>query len=128
MPESRTAQRQVKRPPFSAPHVFVLAVIDGHDASAVYRLDCPECFVGRGEDAHVAIDNDEEVSKRHCMIRVDGSTCTLIDLGSLNGTLLNCRPLRPDLAQRLRHMDEIQVGDTRLLFLSGRFKRRPEHD
>jgi pSer/pThr/pTyr-binding forkhead associated (FHA) protein len=125
MAESRTAERQVRRPPFAAPHVFVLAVIDGGDPSAVYRLDRPEIIIGRGEDAIVAIEDDDEISKRHCRIRVDGSACTLIDLGSLNGTRLNCRPLREGVAQRLRHLDEIQVGDTHLLFISGRFSRRP---
>ena len=103
----------------------VLAVIEGPDPDAVYRLTAQETVIGRGDDTNIDID-DDEVSNRHCMIRVDGSICTLVELGSLNGTQVNGRSVRAELAQRIRHLDEIQVGSTRLLLLTGRFVRRPQ--
>ncbi len=122
MPESKTVERQIKRAPFAAPHVFALAVIDGRDVASIHRLNTAETVIGRGGGVDIAID-DDEISKNHCVIRVDSGVCSIIDLKSLNGTQLNDRPLRDGLAQRMRHLDEVQIGDTRLLFLCGRFKQ-----
>lgn len=115
-----TARRTPPRRPFAAPHVYVLAVVEGSTPHGVHRVTAAETVIGRGEDADFTLD-DTEVSKRHCQVRVDGPTCHLLDLGSLNGTRLNGRETRPGVAQRLRHLDEIQIGGTRLLFLGGRF-------
>ena len=59
------------------------------------------------------------------MIRIDGSVCTLVELGSLNGTTINGRAARKDIVQRLRHLDVIQVGCTKMLLLAGRFPMQP---
>ena len=64
------------------------------------------------------------VSTNHCAIRVDGPVCTIRDLESLNGTRYNGRPLKPGVAQRLRHLDQIQIGNTHLLLLMGRFTQQ----
>jgi len=117
--ESRTADWSRRRPPFGAPHCFVLLVIDGDDASIVHRIVRPETVIGRGEESHFAIE-DEKVSKVHCKIRVEGSVCTIVDPGSRNGTSVNGRRLAPNVAQRLRSLDEIEVGSHRLLLLYGR--------
>jgi pSer/pThr/pTyr-binding forkhead associated (FHA) protein len=121
MSSSKTAKRVVRKSPFGFPHVFVLAVVDADDPTPVYRIERAETFLGRGGDAQVVVE-DDEISKRHCAIRVDAGVCTLVDLGSLNGTELNGRELRPGIGQRLRHLDEIQLGATRFLFLTGRCK------
>ena len=81
MPQRETTKHHTPRPPFGAPHVFVLAVIDGADPQGVHRIDRAETILGR-EDADLLID-DDEISKRHCLIRADGPVCTLTDLGSL---------------------------------------------
>ena len=124
MPERETTEHHTPRPPFGAPHVFVLVVIDGADTHGVHRVGQAETVIGR-EDADVAIE-DDEISKRHCLIRADGPVCTLTDLGSLNGTMLNGRPMREGVAQRLRHLDEIQIGTTRLFLLVGKFRSQPK--
>jgi pSer/pThr/pTyr-binding forkhead associated (FHA) protein len=124
--EGPTAEQVVRKPPFGAPHVFVLAVIRGEDTQAAYRITRAETIIGRGSDVPIGID-DTRISKRHCMIRVDGSICTLIDLGSRNGTRLNGRVLK-SVANRLRHLDEIQIGETRMILLGGRFKQKPAND
>ena len=119
-----TAEREIKRPPFGAPQVMVLAVVEGNDNSAVYRINQAQTVIGRGDEADLSV-LDDEVSKRHCAIRVEGTVVSLVDLGSLNGTLINGRPMRAEIVQRLRHLDEVRIGDTRMLFLSGRFKDPP---
>lgn len=116
-----TAEHEERRPPFAAPHVWVLAVIDGERPNAVYRIVQFETVIGRGERAQID-PNDEQVSKRHCLLRVEGPVCTIQDLKSLNGTRINGRKMR-DQAVRLRHLDEIHVGATRLFVLNGAFKR-----
>lgn len=80
-----------------------------------------ETIIGRGDGVHIDV-NDEEVSKRHCLVRLDGPVCTIQDLGSLNGTRVNGRRLREESTERLRHLDEIQVGSTRYFVLGGAFK------
>ena len=120
--DSRTAEHEKPRPAFGAPYVWVIAVIDGEQPNAVHRILQYETLIGRGDDAQIDV-NDEMVSKRHCLIRVEGPVCTIRDLGSRNGTRVNGRKMRDETALRLRHLDEIQIGTTRLFVLHGAFKR-----
>jgi len=121
--EPRTAEHEVPRPPFAAPHVWVLAVIDGERPDSIYRVIQYETVIGRGEEAQIDLD-DEEVSKRHCLLRVERGVCTIQDQGSLNGTRVNGRRMREGVTHRLRHLDEVQIGTTRLLVLTGSFKEK----
>jgi pSer/pThr/pTyr-binding forkhead associated (FHA) protein len=116
-----TAKRALLPLPFAAPHVFVVAAVDGDDTAAVHRLLGTDTIFGRGAEANVVVE-DDLVSQRHLRLRVDGGVCTIVDLGSLNGTSLNGRPLRANVSQRLRHLDEFIVGNQRFLFLSGKFR------
>jgi pSer/pThr/pTyr-binding forkhead associated (FHA) protein len=124
-PHARTASATPRAAPFGAPHVFVLAVVDGDDATAVHRLSRVETIVGRGDESHLAIE-DEQVSRVHCRLRVEGPVCTIMDSGSRNGTYVNGRRLVANVAQRLRNLDELKVGSHRLLFLAGRFNDTPK--
>ncbi len=118
--------RTRRRAPFGAPHVYVLVVIEGPDISAAHRIGQSETIIGRGEGAHFILE-DEQISKEHFKIRVEGSVCTIMELGSRNGTTVNGRPIRKDVAQRLRHLDEIQVGKHRLFLLAGRYRDQPKN-
>ena len=122
MIDGQTAERERTRPPFNAPYVFVLAVIDGDDPSLTHRLERRETVIGRDSEADFVVE-DETISKRHCVLRVEASVCTISDLGSRNGTRINRRPLRSGTAQRLRHLDEVEIGGVRLLVLAGKFRR-----
>jgi pSer/pThr/pTyr-binding forkhead associated (FHA) protein len=125
MPASPTAERVNPNPAFGAPHVFILALVNGEEPMRVHRLTQANTMLGRDEAADFMI-NDEEVSARHAMIRVDGPVCMLTELGSSNGTLVNGRPAREGVGQRLRHLDEIQLGGTRILVLQGRVRDQPK--
>ena len=107
--------------PFGTPHVLALAVVDGLDLHAIHRIAAAETTVGRGVEADFAL-SDPSVSKRHVVILVDGTVYTLIDLESLNGTFLNDRRVSAGGRERLKPLDEIRIGDSRILFTASRFR------
>lgn len=121
---TETVDERTREAPFGAPHVFVLVIAAGDDPAGSYRIVRGETVLGRGDEAHIAID-DEKISKTHCRIRVDGPVLTITDLGSRNGTSVNDRRIPPNVAQRLKHLDEVEVGSHRLLLLIGRFRATP---
>ena len=49
--------------------------------------------IGRSSSCDVVID-EPELSRRHAEVSVRGSQCTIRDLGSLNGTMVNGRRVR----------------------------------
>ncbi len=116
-----TVDRAPRQAPFGAPHAFVLLVIDGDDACMTHRIVRSETVLGRGDEAQFVI-KDDQISKAHCRIRVEGGVCSIVDLGSRNGTVVNGRRLAPDVALRLRNLDEIEVGNHRLFLLAGKFR------
>lgn len=120
---ARTEDGYRRPTPFGAPYVYVLVVVEGEDIASAHRIVRPETLVGRGEENHLAIP-DDEVSKVHCRIRVDGPVCTILDSNSRNGTKVNGRPVPPKVALRLRNLDEIEIGSHRILVLSGRSRAR----
>jgi pSer/pThr/pTyr-binding forkhead associated (FHA) protein len=119
--DDSTREMAAPVPPFGAPNVFVLAVVQGTRPNDVHRLTAAETVIGRGEEAAFRVE-DEEVSKRHLVIYVTGSVASVVDLHSKNGTRVNTKTLEPGVRERLRHLDEIQIGGTRLLFLQARFR------
>ena len=46
-------------------------------------------------------------------------------LSKLNGTWVNRKQMRTGASQRLRHLDEVEIGDTKLLFLGGKITGAP---
>lgn len=72
--------------------------------------------VGRSSDTSIFLD-DITVSRRHAQFETSGDGWALRDLGSLNGTYVNRRPIeRVDLASG----DEIQIGKYRFRYLIGK--------
>jgi hypothetical protein len=69
--------------------------------------------VGRAPECHLMLP-DSEVSRRHCTVTVQDGKVSVLDLGSINGTLVNERR-----AQRadVRHGDVVTVGPYHLELL-----------
>ena len=124
--DSTAVGKARRQGPFGAPHVFVLAVIGGNDTARSHRIVRTETVLGRDREADFVID-DEQISKMHCKIRVEGAVCTIVDLGSRNGTSVNGRRLNAEVAQRLRHLDEIEIGKHRFFILAGRYRDNPKN-
>jgi predicted component of type VI protein secretion system len=85
--------------------VSVLVVTEGPLAGRRIDLD-GELVIGR-EDAGLTID-DEELSRRHAVLRMVAEDVEIEDLGSRNGTFVNGR--RIDAATRLAGGDSLKLG------------------
>ena len=96
------------------PYLAVLLVRGGAQAGARFLLDRDVTAAGRHPDGDIFLD-DVTVSRRHAEFLRDGTTFSVRDLGSLNGTHLNDE--RVDSAV-LSHGDEIRIGKFHLVFIA----------
>jgi VWFA-related protein len=74
-------------------------------------LDGPKA-IGRAADCALVLDNDPEVSQRHCQLRFSGAHLMIEDLGSTNGTRVNGVPIAA--AYALADGDIVGIGRTEL--------------
>jgi predicted component of type VI protein secretion system len=81
------------------------AVIDGPDIT----LDRAVVLVGRHPQCDTRLESNW-VSRRHCILTVEGGEVVVCDLGSTNGTRINGQRVERG---RLRPGDEISIGHTR---------------
>jgi FHA domain-containing protein len=70
-------------------------------------------LIGRSPECEIFLD-DVTVSRQHAELERQDDTCTIRDLGSLNGTYVNRRRIE---AAVLEDDDELQIGKYRLTFL-----------
>ena len=84
----------------------------------VLREEPPLVHIGRGPACEIALPWDTEVSRVHAILERAGGHWTLVDEGlSRNGSFVNGHRVRG--RTRLEDGDELAVGRTRLLFVSG---------
>ena len=89
-----------------------LKVVKGPHSGKEFLFRSPvSVLVGRSADAHLQLVDDEKCSRLHCRFEIAPPHCSLIDLKSTNGTLVNS-----ELVDRcdLRDGDTVQVGRTRI--------------
>ncbi|HLF70503.1 MAG TPA: FHA domain-containing protein, partial [Actinomycetota bacterium] len=77
-------------------------------------LDRDETTCGRQPTSDIFLD-DVTVSRKHAEIRREGTSFTIADVGSLNGTFVN--RARVDVSP-LANGDEIQIGKFKLAFFT----------
>jgi pSer/pThr/pTyr-binding forkhead associated (FHA) protein len=97
------------------PGVGMLVVKRGPNAGSRFRLDQPVMSAGRHPASDIFLD-DITVSRRHAEFRRENGKFHIVDLGSLNSTYLNREPVDSAV---LANGDEIQIGNFRLVFLTG---------
>ncbi len=113
------------RPPASVPQPVpvgppmaagwgALLVVGGPAAPVRFALVAAETVLGRSPDCTIPIGSDETISRRHALVRNDGSQVTVEDLGSTHGTYLNGQ--RTVGRTPVRRGDVMQIGQTSLLF------------
>jgi transcriptional regulator with GAF, ATPase, and Fis domain len=90
-----------------------LVAISGPLRDSVFALPTTDLSLGRDASNGLPI-SDPSVSRRHCLIRREGSGFKVSDLDSRNGTLVNGEPVKDHW---LHHLDEIAVGDSVFRFL-----------
>jgi pSer/pThr/pTyr-binding forkhead associated (FHA) protein len=81
--------------------------------SSRVALDSDRVTVGTASENDIALE-DPSVSHLHAVLEHFGAGWCVTDLGSSNGTWLNGERIWS--SRRVRHDDEIRVGQTRLLF------------
>ena len=92
----------------SLPIKFILKINSGEEI----ELQQGKTTIGR--DSAIKTPNDHFMSKRHAKIVLHKGKCTLHDLGSKNGTLLNGKKIRSSTV--LANNDKIICGKSRYLF------------
>lgn len=97
-----------------------LTIVRGGTVGKAFPLQAGDNLVGRwdpdsGSFPEVDMEHDDpeaRISRKHALIRV-GSTITVEDIGSLNGTFVNRgKRLEPGSPTELKDGDEIIVGKT----------------
>jgi hypothetical protein len=83
-------------------------VVEGPDTGKEFDLS-GAATVGRDPSAGVSID-DPEASREHASLTVAGTTVTVQDLGSTNGTFVNGERL--SAARELSETDKLRIGTT----------------
>ncbi len=112
-PARRPTGATAPRPPVPARPGTRLACTAGPKAGEDFALDEGEYVIGRSTDNTICIP-DTSVSRRHVMVRKEGSAWFVRDLGSGNGTLVNGEPITDEAL--LNHGDVLTLGDTELTF------------
>jgi pSer/pThr/pTyr-binding forkhead associated (FHA) protein len=100
-----------KVPQLPTDQTVALAVIEGPGRGQVFRLSKARMVLGRS-GADIVL-YDPEVSRKHCAIELHGSTATLIDLGTTNGTFVSNKSI--DRCE-LENLSKFRIGATTLLF------------
>lgn len=98
-------------PQLPADQTVAVAVIEGPARGQVFRLSKARVVLGRS-GADIVL-YDPEVSRKHCAIEVHGSTATLIDLQTTNGTFVAGKSIQKC---QLQHLSKFRIGATSLLF------------
>ena len=78
------------------------------------ELDAPRTTIGKADQNDVPLPDDATASRLHAVIEQFAAGWCVTDLGSSNGTWVNGERIWS--AHRLRHGDELRVGQTRLTF------------
>jgi pSer/pThr/pTyr-binding forkhead associated (FHA) protein len=90
-----------------------IEVVSGNATGTVLIVE-DELILGRHADGPGRLAGDEEISRSHARLSLDGSGfCAVEDLGSTNGTFVN--GLRISAPQTLSEGDTIELGTTTLV-------------
>lgn len=89
--------------------VFNLEVFGEYAPYDKFLIEKPETFIGRDPEKCEILLNDPEVSGVHAVIKKNAITCTLEDLKSANGTILNGERVN---SHELTNEDEFLIGST----------------
>jgi pSer/pThr/pTyr-binding forkhead associated (FHA) protein len=78
------------------------------------EIDAPRTTIGKADENDVALPDDPTASRLHAVLEQFTAGWCVADLGSSNGTWVNGERIWS--AHRLRHGDEVRIGQTRLIF------------
>ena len=81
-----------------------------------FEMTMGEISIGRAPTCDIIITNDQMVSRRHAIVRRQGTTLTIIDLGSSNGTLVNGVEIHESAT--LKDNDKLTIGDQDIAYVA----------
>ena len=90
-----------------------MVCVAGADLGRTFRVGATTMLIGRGGSVDISL-HAKDVSRHHARLHTSGSTFTLEDLGSSNGTFVNGEQVTGTVPVRLG--DRIQIGSTILVF------------
>ncbi len=96
-----------------APKMEHEAMLINRQAKRTYDLSKPEMRLGRASENEICLDS-EKVSRRHALIKLEGATFYIQDLGSANGTFVNGNRVQDRTP--LNNGDEVRIGNQTFLF------------
>lgn len=88
---------------------ITLTPVNDEGAAPITIDDGAITIIGRGATCEARLTH-ASVSKQHAVLQLDGGQWTLTDLGSLNGTQLNDKTLKPKVPVALKSGDTVCVG------------------
>jgi pSer/pThr/pTyr-binding forkhead associated (FHA) protein len=90
--------------------------LSGNSNNQTYFLDHPKLIIGRDRSCHIRM-REKTVSLYHAMICAKANGCTLKDLDSKNGTIVNGVRIKDTL--QLKDGDKIKIGSSLFAFMRG---------
>lgn len=91
-----------------------LIIEDDSKNSKVYHLENGGNLLGRAKTCSIALEQDQKLSREHCLVNIDENEAILIDLNSGNGTFLNKNRIQKI---NLKYGDTISLGSSEAIFL-----------
>ena len=97
--------------------MITLFMVNGPDKDRVLKLEDDTIYVGRSDENQVQI-KDTSVSRRHLQITKKGDAYVIEDLGSMNGTFINDKPV--SLGKTYTVKEGVPIGVGKIFFSLGR--------
>lgn len=93
-----------------------MRVMNGPDEGKRFVLsdETTEITIGRSPECDITL-NDQNISRRHCLVKRTWHGFTAQDLGSKNGVLCNDKLIEG--VQAIKDGDELQIGGVKLIFI-----------
>ncbi len=93
-----------------------LRIMNGADEGRRFELsdEASEITIGRSPECDITL-NDQNTSRRHCLVKRNWHGFTAQDLASKNGVLVNGQHI--EAPRMLKDGDELQVGGVKLIFI-----------
>ncbi len=84
------------------------------DNQSKHEISKTPFIIGRSGDCALSINNDEKVSRIHCVITKKADAFIIEDLGSTNGTFVNDKPIAKAI---LKNNTKVQIGNRTFVFV-----------
>ena len=93
---------------------FVLKIIEGAYKGKQLKLVGTDVKIGRANECDIIFKDDNSCSREHAQIKRQGDSFLIRSLNAKNPVLINNQAVETQL---LRINDQIQIGQTKMLFL-----------